>query len=225
VHNWLVCSSSLALHPSSYFPSLIYSSCPLPSFLLLECEASLQKNRRSLWTFTIPPVFPLPSPLSSPPRWWDKCLLAFILRLVKLAYSLLFHVIMWNEDNSTHLSAPQGWAPRKENVSEAIAVLGVPQSSRSHCCVCPLYLFDYDKRLPRLLLLKIWKTKAESDPAIDEYQEGHGSKERFLSKSVVIHRGTLSHYVGFFSACWRGTGRRGFLPAGTAPGLTSLQSW
>lgn len=88
--NWLVCSSSLALHPSSYFPSLIYSSCPLPSFLLQECEASLQKNIRSLWTSTIPPVFPLPSPLSSPHRWWDKYLLVFILRLVKLAYSPLF---------------------------------------------------------------------------------------------------------------------------------------
>lgn len=215
-HNWLVCSSSLALHPSSYFPSLIYSSCPLPSFLLLECEASLQKNRRSLWTFTIPPIFPLPSLLSSPPRWWDKYLLAFIFRLVKLAYSLLFlfHVMMWNEDNSTLFSAPQGWAQFEENISEAVVVFGALQNSGSHCCILPLYLFD--KWLSHLLLLKIRKTKATSDPAIDEFGEVRGSKECSLSKGVVIHRYSQSLCGVFFcllkrqwakgiSVCWNGT--------------------
>lgn len=89
----------------------------------------------------------------------------------------------------------------EENVSEAIVVFGALQSSGSHCCVCPLHLFDYDKLLPHLLLLKIRKTKAKSDPAIDEYREVHGSKERSLSKGIVIHRGILRLYAGFFSAC------------------------
>lgn len=77
-------------------------------------------------------------------------------------------------------------------------VFGALQSSGSHCCVCPLYLFDYDKLLPRLLLLEIRKMKAESDPAIDEYREVHGSKERFVSECCYTHSAIIWK---FFSAC------------------------
>ena len=85
--NCLVCSSSLALHPSSYFPSLIYSSWPLPSVLLLECEASLQKNRRSLWTFTTP-LYSLSFTSIISSQMVGQAL-TFVLRLVTLARSLL----------------------------------------------------------------------------------------------------------------------------------------
>lgn len=56
------------------------------------------------------------------------------------------------------------------------------------------------------------------------------SLEKFMDpKSVLCQRallytGILSHYVDFFSACWKGTGQRGFLSAGMAPGLTSFQN-
>lgn len=79
---------------------------------------------------------------------------------------------------------------------------------------------DYDKLLPHLLLLKIWKTKAKPDPAIGEYRKVHRSKEQFLSSSVVIH-GVVSVIFFFFPACWRGTGQNSFLSIGTAPDLTS----
>lgn len=46
-----------------------------------------------------------------------------------------------------------------------------------------LCISDYDKLLPHLLLLKIQKTKAKPDPAIDEYREVHRSEEHFLSNS------------------------------------------
>lgn len=73
---------------------------------------------------------------------------------------------MWNEDNSTHFSAPRGWAQFEENVYEAIVIFGALQSYGSPI-VFVLYLLGCDELLPHLLLLKIWKTKANSDPAID----------------------------------------------------------
>lgn len=211
-HNWLVCSSSLALHPSSYFPSLMQFLCPLPPFLLLECKASLQKNRRSLSAFAIPLIIPSSFTSIISPRWWDKYSLAFILRLVKLAYSLLFlfHLMMWNRDNSTHFSAAQGWAQFEEKGFQGYCGLQGTAELQSHCCVLTLSLFDCDKLLLYLLLLKIWKTKMKSDLAIDEYREVNGAKEHSLSKGIVVHWNVLSHYVGVFSACWRGTGRGDF---------------
>ena len=89
-------------------------------------------------------------------------------------------------------------------------VFGVLQSSGSHCCVFSLDLLDYDKLLPHLLLLKIRKTKAKSDPTIDEYREVHGSKERSLSKGVIIHRGVLGHFVGFFLLAEEALGKGDF---------------
>lgn len=93
-------------------------------------------------------------------------------------------------------------------------VFGALQSSGSRCCILPLYLFD--KLLSHLLLLKIRKTKAKSDPAIDEFGEVHGSKECSLSKGVVIHRYSQSlcgfffcllkrHWAKGISVCWNGT--------------------
>lgn len=52
-------------------------STPHVYFLHFCCWNVKHPSRKieGLWTFAIPPVFPLPSPLSSPPRWWDKYLL------------------------------------------------------------------------------------------------------------------------------------------------------
>lgn len=71
-----------------------------------------------------------------------------------------------------------------------------------------LCISDYDKLLPHLLLLEIGKMKAESDPAIDEYREVHGSKKRFVSKSVVIRTQPL--FGSFFLLAEEALGKGDF---------------
>lgn len=145
------------------------------------------------------------------PRWWDKYSLAFILRLVELAYSLLFlfHVMMWNRNNSTHSSAAQGWTQSEEKVFQGCCGLQGTAELQSHCGLT-LYLFDCDKLLLYLLLLKIWKTKVKSDLAIDEYREVNGAKEHSLSKGIAVHWNVLSHYVDFFLLAEEALGKGDF---------------
>lgn len=79
------------------------------------------------------------------------------------------------------------------------------QSSGSYCFAFLLYLFDCEELLAHLLLLEIRRTKAKSDPVIDEYREIHGSKD------VVTHRDIPSCYVGgYFCILKRPLGKEDF---------------